>query len=137
MFVLIFSPCPDKRPDKTSDYLKRLMLAEKTLSSKCSALSVEICCHPRQQPVLGLSIRPSCPFLNRIFTKEMTTPSFLEMQAEVCKTFANPKRIEIIDILKNAEKTTSELVAELGTTKSNISQHLTNRFALGAGRKRR
>ncbi len=46
------------------------------------------------------------------------------MQAEVCKTFTNPKRIEILNILKNAERTTSELVAELGTTKSNISQHL-------------
>ncbi len=54
----------------------------------------------------------------------MTTTSFLEMQAEICKTFTNPKRIEILNSLKRTEKTTSELVSELGTTKSNISQHL-------------
>jgi ArsR family transcriptional regulator len=47
-----------------------------------------------------------------------------EMQAEICKTLTNPKRIEILNALKNEEKTVSELVAVLGASKANVSQHL-------------
>lgn len=46
------------------------------------------------------------------------------MQAEVCKTIANPKRLEIIHSLKDGEKTVSELVELLGVPKANVSQHL-------------
>lgn len=46
------------------------------------------------------------------------------MQAEVCKTIANPKRIEIIHALKIGEKTVTELVEILGVPKANVSQHL-------------
>ncbi|HHL40980.1 MAG TPA: ArsR family transcriptional regulator [Deltaproteobacteria bacterium] len=44
--------------------------------------------------------------------------------AEVCKTLANPKRLEIIYALKDGEKSVGELVAELGLPKANVSQHL-------------
>lgn len=47
-----------------------------------------------------------------------------KLQAEVCKTLANPVRMEIIDLLKGGEKSVSELVESTGLTKSNISQHL-------------
>lgn len=50
--------------------------------------------------------------------------TIFEYQAEVCKTLANPKRLEIIHSLRNGEKTVSELVAILGVPKANISQHL-------------
>ncbi len=50
--------------------------------------------------------------------------SIYEMQAEVCKTLTNPKRIEILNTLKDEEKTVSELVAVLGASKANVSQHL-------------
>lgn len=66
-----------------------------------------------------------CPGKPSSYKKSNMTGSISEMQAEVCKTFTNPKRLDILNILKNEEKTTSQLVAALGTTKSNISQHLT------------
>lgn len=46
------------------------------------------------------------------------------MHAEVCKTLANPKRLEIIYALKNGELSVGELVKKLGIPKANISQHL-------------
>ena len=47
-----------------------------------------------------------------------------EMQAEVCKTLANPKRLEIINALREGERTVSDLVEILGVPKANVSQHL-------------
>ncbi len=47
-----------------------------------------------------------------------------EMQAEICKTLANPKRLEIIAALKEGERSVGELVEILGITKANVSQHL-------------
>ncbi|MBI3752516.1 MAG: winged helix-turn-helix transcriptional regulator [Deltaproteobacteria bacterium] len=46
------------------------------------------------------------------------------MHAEVCKTLANPKRLEIIYALKEGELPVGELVKRLGISKANISQHL-------------
>ncbi|MBI5562515.1 MAG: winged helix-turn-helix transcriptional regulator [Deltaproteobacteria bacterium] len=47
-----------------------------------------------------------------------------ELQAEICKTLANPKRLEIIAALKDGELSVGELVDMLGATKANVSQHL-------------
>lgn len=47
-----------------------------------------------------------------------------DMQAEVCKILSSPKRIEIINALKDGEKTVTELVELLGIPKANVSQHL-------------
>ncbi|HAG51594.1 MAG TPA: transcriptional regulator [Deltaproteobacteria bacterium] len=46
------------------------------------------------------------------------------MHAEVCKTLANPKRLEIIYALKEGELSVGELVKRLGISKANVSQHL-------------
>ena len=54
----------------------------------------------------------------------ITDKSLYEMQAEICKTLTNPKRIEILNTLKTEEKTVSELVTVLGASKANVSQHL-------------
>ena len=54
----------------------------------------------------------------------LTDKSLYEMQAEICKTLTNPKRIEILNTLKNDEKTVTELVQALGASKANVSQHL-------------
>jgi len=51
--------------------------------------------------------------------------AIFEMQSEVCKNLTDPKRIEILNALKNKEKTVTELVARLGVSKANVSQHLT------------
>lgn len=46
------------------------------------------------------------------------------LQAEICKTLANPKRLEIIAALKDGELSVGDLVEKLGITKANVSQHL-------------
>lgn len=50
--------------------------------------------------------------------------TLFELQSEVCKTLASPKRIEILNALKDGEKTVSELVEILDVPKANVSQHL-------------
>ncbi len=47
-----------------------------------------------------------------------------ELQAAICKTFANPWRLRIVEALGDREITVSELVSLLGASKANISQHL-------------
>lgn len=48
-----------------------------------------------------------------------------EFHAEFCKTFSNPKRLEILDLLKSGEMRVSALTEKLGVPKANVSQHLT------------
>ena len=50
--------------------------------------------------------------------------TIFEVQAEICKTIASPKRLEIINALKGGEKSVTELVDILGVPKANVSQHL-------------
>lgn len=50
--------------------------------------------------------------------------TLFELQSDICKTLASPKRIEILNALKDGEKTVSELVDILGVPKANVSQHL-------------
>ena len=48
-----------------------------------------------------------------------------EMQAELCKTLSNPKRLEILDILKERQEISVNQLAEmLEIPKANTSQHL-------------
>jgi ArsR family transcriptional regulator len=51
--------------------------------------------------------------------------TIFEMHADVCKIFTSPKRLEIIEALREGEKTVSELAALLGIRQANLSQHLT------------
>lgn len=44
--------------------------------------------------------------------------------AELLKLMSNPKRLEIMDMIKDKEVTVNEISAVLGTRKSNTSQHL-------------
>ncbi|MHB8882906.1 MAG: ArsR/SmtB family transcription factor [Thermodesulfovibrionales bacterium] len=50
--------------------------------------------------------------------------TLFELQSEVCKTLSSPKRLEIINALKDGERTVGELVDILGVPKANVSQHL-------------
>ncbi len=47
-----------------------------------------------------------------------------ERQAMICKAFANPIRLRLLDILSSGEHGISELQKELGISKTNLSQHL-------------
>jgi ArsR family transcriptional regulator len=42
-------------------------------------------------------------------------------QAEFCKTFANPKRIEILDLLRKGEMTVTAIQKKIGETKAYTS----------------
>ena len=46
------------------------------------------------------------------------------LQAEICRTLADPVRLEILDHLKGEERTVGELVEKTGLKQSNVSQHL-------------
>lgn len=46
------------------------------------------------------------------------------LQANLCKALSNPVRLMIIDVLKNGEKTVTDLVRDLDRSQSNLSQHL-------------
>jgi ArsR family transcriptional regulator len=50
--------------------------------------------------------------------------SILKLQADICKIFANDKRLEIIDLLKSREMSNSELMQKTGLSKVTISQHM-------------
>jgi len=47
-----------------------------------------------------------------------------ELHAELCKTLSNPTRLEVLNILREGEKSVSELTSLTGVHQANISQHL-------------
>ena len=47
-----------------------------------------------------------------------------EMQANICKVFSHPKRLEILCELKSGEKSFGELQDTTSLSKANLSQHL-------------
>lgn len=48
----------------------------------------------------------------------------LKLQADICKIFANDKRLGIINLLKDKEMSNSELMKKTGLNKVSISQHM-------------
>ena len=48
----------------------------------------------------------------------------LKLQAELCKSLSDPKRLNIIQELRGGERTVGELTEILGLKQSNTSQHL-------------
>jgi len=48
-----------------------------------------------------------------------------EMHARICKVFTSPKRLEIINLLRDGEKTVNDLAEKTGVLQANVSQHLT------------
>ena len=49
---------------------------------------------------------------------------FYRLHAEICKTIANPKRLEILNLLRRCERPVGELAAEMGIPATNVSQQL-------------
>jgi ArsR family transcriptional regulator len=47
-----------------------------------------------------------------------------QRQSQICKAFANPIRIQILEMLGERARYVSELLEELGISKPNLSQHL-------------
>ena len=48
-----------------------------------------------------------------------------QRQSQICKAFAHPVRLQILDLLGKRSYYISELIAELGISKPNLSQHMT------------
>lgn len=47
-----------------------------------------------------------------------------ELQSEICLALANPKRLHILNLLKEGEMSAGELVKAMKIPKANLSQHL-------------
>jgi len=58
-----------------------------------------------------------------IVTVDERTEIF-QLQADLCKSLADPKRLMIIHELREGERSVSELAESLGLKQSNTSQHL-------------
>ncbi len=53
------------------------------------------------------------------------------MHADICKTFANPRRLAIVEALADGEVGVTDLARRVGATKANVSQHLAVMRAVG------
>ena len=47
-----------------------------------------------------------------------------QLHAEICKTFSNPIRLEIISKLRNGKKSVNQIAALTGVRQATVSQHL-------------
>jgi len=54
----------------------------------------------------------------------MSDQQLYELHASICQTLANPKRLEIINHLRDGEKTVTEIMEVMQVSQSNLSQHL-------------
>jgi len=46
------------------------------------------------------------------------------LRASICRALGHPRRLEILDLLSTGERSNAELLASLGISKVNLSQHL-------------
>ncbi len=51
-------------------------------------------------------------------------PERYRLHAEVCRVLTDPKRLMLIDVLRDGEHSVGELADELGCSLANASQHL-------------
>jgi len=72
----------------------------------------------------GAGYRISVGNTNDMPGKRELEDQVYEMQVRICKSFANPARLRILDLLAKRERTVAELQTELGITTANTSQHL-------------
>jgi ArsR family transcriptional regulator len=56
--------------------------------------------------------------------KSLEDTKIFELQAEICLALASPKRLQILNLLKNGEMSAGELVKAMKIPKANLSQHL-------------
>lgn len=65
-------------------------------------------------------------------------PEVFERQARICKAFANPTRLHILDLLGKRDWAAADLQEQLGISKANLSQHVAILKAAGiVGRHRK
>ena len=54
------------------------------------------------------------------------------LQAQLCAALADPTRLEILDLLRDGERTVADLMAALEMRQNNVSQHLAYLRRVGA-----
>src|SRR6266702_3958772 len=57
-------------------------------------------------------------------TRTEVVSEIFERQARICKAFAHPGRLQILDLLGGGEKGIADLQSTLGISKTSMSQHL-------------
>ena len=69
--------------------------------------------------------------INAMIRNKQKTPSLaaadtriFELQADICQTLANPKRLQIVNLLKQGEVSAGSMAEAMGIAKANLSQHL-------------
>lgn len=55
----------------------------------------------------------------------MEDDEIYSIHADVCKAFTNEARLKIIDLLREGEESVGAMADTIGSSQSNISQHLT------------
>ena len=61
---------------------------------------------------------------NHIPAVEMKNKEIYEIHADICRCLANPRRLEIINTLRDKEMSVTELARAVGISKAKVPQHL-------------
>jgi DNA-binding transcriptional ArsR family regulator len=78
-------------------------------------------------------VEPGVPACSAVtMTKRIKTPRMAEaqreavyaMQAEICRVLGHPRRIQILDLLAEGERSAAQLLLCLRVSKVNLSQHM-------------
>jgi ArsR family transcriptional regulator len=79
-----------------------------------------------RQPVLGTSLSLSMFMRHRLCSMVMhsVADELIALHARICKGIADPKRLLIINALRNGEQSVMELCDGLHLPQANVSQHL-------------
>lgn len=56
--------------------------------------------------------------------QEKLGKGYYELHADMCKTLANAKRLQILNLLRSEEMSVNELAERIGIREANVSQHL-------------
>ena len=70
-------------------------------------------------------------------TKSNNSKEVFEQQARLCKAFAHPARLQMLDLLGSGEQGVADLQETLGISKTRISQHVTILKSVGVLASRR
>jgi ArsR family transcriptional regulator len=62
---------------------------------------------------------------------------FYRLHADICKTIANPKRLEILNLLRGVERHVGDLAEQMGVSAANVSQQLAVLHGAGVVSRRR
>jgi DNA-binding transcriptional ArsR family regulator len=75
--------------------------------------------------------------MKKVLRKSGAKQDLYERQAIICKAFANPTRLHLLDLLGRGEVGAGILQERLGISKANLSQHLSILRAAGVVNTRR